>query len=221
MIRRTTTLGIVLTLIAGVAQAASQAPAPTYAKPGPYVEVAGLAAFETFRGVAGLADVDNTLGAQFKGGYKFLSWLSAEAQFDIRSDFELEFDVPGPADDDRFELGGGVFTANARFDLPERWSFPLERLKPFAVVGVGAMWADLRPQRALIDCTEAGDDILCTPLFGKKVDEAAFTARFGGGVDFYVFEKWALTLDATYVLPTGKLEDLRYVSLGWGVRMDF
>jgi hypothetical protein len=45
--------------------------------------------------------------------------------------------------------------------------------------------------------------------------------RFGGGLDFYATEHVVLTLGIDYVLPFGDLEDLDYVSIGWGLRYRF
>jgi len=57
--------------------------------------------------------------------------------------------------------------------------------------------------------------------------ESGFAARFGAGVDFYATACEAgspchlLSLDASYVLPTGDVEDANFISLGWGFQIRF
>jgi hypothetical protein len=45
--------------------------------------------------------------------------------------------------------------------------------------------------------------------------------KFGGGSDFYFTDDWALTVEVALVLPVGSIENLQYVSLGWGARFHF
>ena len=79
------------------------------------------------------------------------------------------------------------------------------RLQPFALVGIGTTIGEVRDSFGA----------------GLEIEEADFVARFGGGLDFYLTESLALTLDASYVLPTGDLADFDYVSLGWGLQYRF
>ncbi len=53
------------------------------------------------------------------------------------------------------------------------------------------------------------------------VDETDFAGRVGGGIDIYATENIVVTLDATYVVPTGDVDDLDYLSIGWGVQYRF
>ena len=46
-------------------------------------------------------------------------------------------------------------------------------------------------------------------------------ARFGGGIDIYATENFAVSLNISYVLPTGDLKDLDYVSIAWGFQYRF
>jgi hypothetical protein len=40
-------------------------------------------------------------------------------------------------------------------------------------------------------------------------------------MDLWITEDFALTMDVEYVLPTGDLENLQYVNLGWAAKFQF
>jgi hypothetical protein len=46
-------------------------------------------------------------------------------------------------------------------------------------------------------------------------------ARFGGGVEFYLTDYLYLHADTSYVLGTGDVSDLDYISVGWGLGCRF
>jgi opacity protein-like surface antigen len=77
------------------------------------------------------------------------------------------------------------------------------RVQPFAVVGIGV--------------TRVGASL---PGFGSG-SEAAFGARFGGGLDFYVCENVSVGATASYVLATGDLDGFDYISLVMGAQYRF
>lgn len=52
-------------------------------------------------------------------------------------------------------------------------------------------------------------------------DGTDFVVKLGGGLDFYVSESWAVTLDATYVRPFDKLDQLQYISFNCCVMFRF
>ena len=56
---------------------------------------------------------------------------------------------------------------------------------------------------------------------GLSASDEDFAARFGGGIDFYVTEKIGVSLDGSYVLPTGDLKDFDYFSIAWGFQYRF
>jgi hypothetical protein len=72
---------------------------------------------------------------------------------------------------------------------------PLGRFQPFALAGGGMM--------AAFD------------------DSKAIVLRFGAGLDFYVTKHFVLNVGADYLIPFGDLEDLEYISVGWGVQYRF
>jgi opacity protein-like surface antigen len=45
--------------------------------------------------------------------------------------------------------------------------------------------------------------------------------RFGGGLDFYLTENIVVSAEASYLMPTGKLNGLDYYSIGVGLQYRF
>ena len=76
-----------------------------------------------------------------------------------------------------------------------------DRIDPFLYTGIGVGWVELTGNSG------AG-----------KVDATDFIARFGGGLDLYLTEHLALQVSSSYVLPTGDLDNLAYVSLVFGLQ---
>lgn len=56
-----------------------------------------------------------------------------------------------------------------------------------------------------------------------RVNETAsgFIARFGGGFDVYITRSVVASAGVDYVLPTGDVEDLDYLSFGGGIQYRF
>jgi len=92
-----------------------------------------------------------------------------------------------------FDLTSTLVAANARY------YFLTERVQPYAALGMGGMFANASP----------------------GPDEGAFAVRFGGGLDYYISESWGLTGEFAYNLATGDLDDLNYMTLGWGAFLRF
>jgi opacity protein-like surface antigen len=69
------------------------------------------------------------------------------------------------------------------------------RFQPFAMIGIGGLGVD-------------GE--------GDSGGDSGFAARFGGGIDIYITRNFYGAVDASYVLPTGDVDDFDLVSIGWG-----
>jgi outer membrane protein W len=78
-------------------------------------------------------------------------------------------------------------------------------LQPFLLVGVGLTHAEFDDKLGL----------------GLSVEDEAFAARFGVGVDIYITERVLMNIDADYVMPTGNVEDFDYVGVRWGFQYRF
>jgi len=195
--------------------AGSSALAQSYTDPGGYLVIGGISAFESFQNTQG-TPIDDSLGFNIRGGYRFLPQLSAELELDFISGFDFEFDLPVAPGRAALTIDGGTLTANAKAHLP------LGRIQPFGLVGLGGMWARLRTTHPVgTTCTPYYWYWYCTGTYAELGNNGAFVMKFGGGVDLYLSEDIALTLDAAYVMPFGKLEDLTYTHFGWGARFAF
>ncbi len=98
-----------------------------------------------------------------------------------------------------FDVDGGhpeslwALTSNAKLHLLTG------RVQPFALLGIGFLHGDI-------------------PGYKQRLD---LTGRLGGGIDVYASEAIAISLDASYVIPTGNVQKLDYISLGAGVQYHF
>jgi len=191
-----------------------------FEEPGGYLVVGGLTAWDDFADKSG-TPVDESLGFEIKGGYRFTRHIAAEVDANFLSGFDMEVQLnlppgepaPDPAD---LTIDGGLFTVNAKGILP------FGRIQPFGLVGIGGMWARLRTTYPVgTVCTPGFWGWYCNGAYARLGSSGAFAMKLGGGVDFYINEDWALSVDVSYVLPFGDLEDLRYVNLGWGAVMRF
>jgi hypothetical protein len=187
-------------------------------QPGFYVVLGGFNGFEQFQRDNQFevdAQYGNTLGFQARIGMRVLPFLAGE----IQGDFIGGFPVTVPTEDFGLvplELNGGLITGNIRA------IWPLGRFEPHAKVGVGGMWSNLVtvfPTGRV--CSPGYWGWWCSPTHTRLASGGAFVARFGGGLDVWITEDFALALDAEYVLPTGELEAQQYVSFGWAAKFKF
>lgn len=137
-------------------------------------------------------DVDVPLGLNTRVGYRVLPWLAAEGEFEWLSEADVNVSGFGSL----ATLESWILTANAK-------AYPITgRFQPFGLLGIGYMNAELS-------------------ALGFSQDEGGFAARFGGGVDYYITPNIVGSLDVSYVLPTGNIEDIDFVSIGWGFAYRF
>jgi hypothetical protein len=52
----------------------------------------------------------------------------------------------------------------------------------------------------------------------KRGDDAAFLARLGGGIDFYLTDHVVIDFEAAYAMPAGSLDDLQFATFGLGIQ---
>jgi opacity protein-like surface antigen len=103
--------------------------------------------------------------------------------------------------DDFLEIESWIVTGNAKGYLLTG------SIQPFALVGVGAMRAKAEEKMDL--------------GFDLPSSETDLALRFGAGVDFYLSPRFVVDVGADYVLPTGDIEDLDYVSVGIALQYRF
>jgi opacity protein-like surface antigen len=196
----------VLLLVVLVATAAvSRADSP-FARPGGYATAGIGGAFETFHG-----DLDprgHDVSNAFLVGGRVGSRLNRFASLDLGFDytvvgFELSNDAARSID------------AQTLLGFTNLKLYPFGgRLQPFAVGGAGFVWANLA-------CTDTSGAAMDCSGAGFEDREIAFAGRFGGGLDVYLTRHVALSGELAYVMPTGDLSDMSFLTFGAHVVLRF
>jgi hypothetical protein len=143
-------------------------------------------------------DAESSIGYHARVGYRFHSRAAAEIHFEYLDEFNVT-----ARDGQRPEP-----TANASILSVEAWTLTADlkaflltgRVQPYGVLGLGLMDSRTEP-------TSGGGQ--------------AFVGRMGAGLDLYLSPHFAVSVDVTYVLPAGSLQDLQYLSFGWGFQYRF
>ena len=207
MIRRAPSLATLLVLLAALVWPSASAFAqyedvPQRFERSLYLQLNGLLALPQFGDGDGLTVPDTTGstsgGLGIRVGLRSSGWGAIEAQFEWVHGMDPNGNTSG---DD------WTTTFNARI-YP--YTFKEGLIQPYLLVGVGVTSYKIN----LGDCT--GNSCPVTDrVFG-------FASRWGGGVDYYVTEKIAVTLDVSYVWAVDTpVDGLNYVSMGIGAMYRF
>jgi opacity protein-like surface antigen len=143
-------------------------------------------------------DVNNSWGLNGRAGYRAFERFAVETQFEWLNDIELDHRL-GTLMKQNTEISMLALTANAKGYLAGTG-----RVQPYLLAGAGWGRATTNPGGA-----------------GAKSRDDGFLYRFGAGVELYGKPDIALTLEASYVIPTGNIDDLQYVSIGGGLMLRF
>ena len=203
-------LASLLTVLgAGNALAESDAPTEPTDVTGirPYLGVGGLTGFDVkladsivqFCGIGCTppAEVDPGLGFSLRFGGRS-SHVGAEIATEMLTGFDVEHSGPTLDELDRYtQLHVG---ANLRLYPFGRWQ---KRIHPHVIVGGGYNF------------------MILTTLAQETWGLNGGVVRAGGGVDFDLTDRIALSLDSTYVRTFGGIENSDYVTLGWGLLFRF
>jgi len=141
------------------------------------------------------SDTDEVVGFNLYGGYRIHPHFAFEAEFEMLPNADQDISGLGKI----AELDTWALTGNVKAFLLKG------RTQPYALFGIGVMEADLEDSVGV----------------GLDVTETDFAMRFGGGFDFYFTEKILGSIGVDYVLPTGDVEYLDYVSFGAGIQYRF
>lgn len=138
-------------------------------------------------------EVDPSVGLTARAGVRVTPRFAVEAQYEWMEDFETSI-----AGTEVAETTTQTVTGNLKGYLGTG------RVQPYLSAGAGFLRAK-------------SDD----PVTTFQRTDTDFALRFGGGLDVYLTEVIGVSLDTSYVLPTGDVEDLDYVSVGAGVFFRF
>lgn len=167
---------------------------------------------DRMEGIFGLQTrVDSPVGASARAGWRALPWLAVEAQFEWLPGFDVKtasgdprFDPELP-DSKIVDATTWMFSANAK----AFWRSD-ERFQPFAQVGFGYM-------RTSNQVRHTSNGV----LYELPLNAGGYATRIGGGIDAYIDRHWLIEIDAAYVIPTGVVSELDYVSIGIGLQYRF
>jgi hypothetical protein len=175
---------------------------PDFGRPGPYVAAGFNVNFFTWGSVAAQANaqdlrynIDPSYGFTAAVGYRITPRLAFETQVDYGFDADIKVDGVKSG-----EIGGWVTTADFKGYLLTG------RFQPFGVFGLGAAFVD--------GAADVG-------IGSTYINETGFVMRFGGGIDSYITENIAIFVDGSWVLMTGRLNDVDYATVGAGLMYRF
>jgi opacity protein-like surface antigen len=149
-------------------------------------------------GLFAIEDFDGTGGLNFKNspGYNFRLGYRFHPNIAVEamSERAVGFDLKGLSG---AEVNTWTTTLNGKF-------FALTgQFQPYGLFGIGAMQAQAKVPSA------------------SNTNDFGFALRYGAGMDTYITENLVFNLEASYVHPQGKVEDVNYVALGGGIQFRF
>jgi len=189
----------------------SEGDSPDYARPGWYVGLGGFMAISnislttTDLGVPSPVpyppgtdpDFGNSGGIDVRFGYRAFSRWAFELDYQWQSGFNSSNSAISPD----LEIDTHLLSLNTKlFVLTDRW-------QPYALLGASL----------LIFNTEIVDESFPKPW---SIDYG-YATRFGAGLDYYINERWLLTLEGTYVLAVGGLDGADMGTVGIGAQYRF
>jgi opacity protein-like surface antigen len=199
-----------LALIAiATATAHAEASSEDFARPGWYLGLGAIYAISDYDLTTDELDVvppeptgvdpefANTGGVDFRAGYR----VHPRWAFEFDYQWQAGFDSAESSIDPMLEIDTHLLSLDAKlFAATGRW-------QPYVLLGAGL----------LIVNTEIVDDD-----FEKPWDlDTGFAPRFGAGLDVYLDEHWALTLEGTYLVSVGTFDDVDMGSAGAGFQYRF
>ena len=168
-----------------------------FARSGGYLGISGTYAGDASR-VKNLSE--NSLGINARVGLRLAPNIAVEGEFEHLDGFDVA--VAGTP------IGiieSWVLTGNVKGLLLTG------RIQPYFVAGMGVLRAKFVDTGGTLGSLD----------FPAQTRDTGFAVRLGGGVDVYVTRHLVVTLGASYVIPTGGVEDLDFLSVAFGAQYRF
>jgi opacity protein-like surface antigen len=199
-------------LAAGGGAAQAEPPQPDYARSGWYLGVGGIYAIEdislntTQLGMvppqppATDPKFGNRGGVDFRAGYRVNPHVAVEFDYQWQAGFDSSNPAVKLPGTDGIEIDTHLLSLNAKvFAATGRW-------QPYGLLGASLLIFN----KEIVDLKPKPWDI-----------DYGFAPRFGAGIDYYISENWALTLEGTYIVPVGVLDGANYGTVGVGFQYRF
>jgi len=167
---------------------------PPLVTPAPYVQLAGLYAWEDDFDLDDGLDADESWGLDARIGGRVHENLAIELEYQWLTEFGID-------DSSNKEVGtidGYTLTGNLRAYLPIDRYF-----HPYALAGVGGIGLDFDPDE------------------GSKRERSDYVARLGIGLDTNLSENFTVTIEGSYNRPWDDLEDYAFWSAMVGLMVRF
>jgi opacity protein-like surface antigen len=186
-------LGLTLTLLGtnALAQEDDGDGAADYARTGMYLAVSGVYVVENWAGSNDDAGAEDSQGFNLRVGARISEWASIELELEWIDDF-----FP----DERQDFQLVTVVANTRV-------YPLGgRIQPFALAGLGIV-------ATVVDHRDRDSSV--------KQSNADWGFRAGAGVDLYLTDQIAVSIEATQTWTVGDVKNIHHVSIGIGILYRF
>ena len=162
-----------------------------YSRTGWYLAASGVYVVENWTGTNDDAGADDSQGFNLRVGSRLSQWASLEIEFEWIDDF-----FPDERQD--FQIVTG--SVNTRV-------YPVGgRFQPYVLAGLGIV-------SSVVDHRDRDSSI--------RQSNADWAIRAGGGLDAYLTEIIAISVEATYVWTVGDVKDVDHVSIGLGILYRF
>jgi opacity protein-like surface antigen len=171
-------------------------------RPGPYLGLGMAGGLSDFGGAA--RGAEDSLGFNFRGGYRFTDYLAIEGLYEYMDEFRKTFRGP-LGNEATADIGTNNFSLMAKVILPT-----LGQLQPFVSGGIGFLEASGTAHLNRVNGSFEGG--------GSSTE---FAGRVDGGVDYFFTPEISTFFDVGYVIPTEQLDNLHYLSLSAGVKYNF
>ena len=190
-----------IAVIAGTARASDE-----FNRRGPYIGLGAAGGLTNFGGA--FSGFGNSYGFNARGGYRFNDYMAIEGLYEYMDDFGNS----ATSRNQRIKASASIQTSN--FTLATKVIFPtlgITQLQPFLSGGIGFLNAN-GSGKLSVDGSERVDRTPSTTEFAGRVD---------GGVDYFLTREVSTFFDVGYVIPTGQLSDMNYLSLSAGLKYNF
>jgi opacity protein-like surface antigen len=199
-------------LAAGAGPAQAEPARPDYARSGWYLGLVGIFAISdislntTQLGMVPPqpADTDpkfdNSGGVDFRAGYRVHPRVAVEFDYQWQAGFYSSNPAVKLPGTEGIEIDTHLLSLNAKvFAATGRW-------QPYGLVGASLLIFN----KEIVNLKPKPWDV-----------DYGFAPRFAAGLDYYITENWALTLEGTYIVPVGVVDGANYGTVGGGFQYRF